>query len=72
MSKDVQFIVDNMGNKTSVIIPFSQWEKQNEKYNLLKKKLDVFIAIKEGIEEVRKARKSGKELKSLNEFLDDC
>jgi hypothetical protein len=71
MSRNLQYIVDDAGKKTSVIIPFEQWEKQRKKLDELQNKLDVFQTITEGVSEVKEARKKGKELKNLSDFLDE-
>ena len=43
MKNAMQYIVDDSGTKTSVIVPYSQWEKINADYDKLKKKFDVFL-----------------------------
>jgi hypothetical protein len=40
----MQFIVDNRGVKTSVIVPFDKWQKINVDYQKLQNKLKVFLA----------------------------
>jgi cell shape-determining protein MreC len=72
MRTNVQYVVDNSGNKTSVLIPFNQWENYTKKYQRLKGKLDVFKAISEGISEVKEERKKRKELQNLSDFLNEC
>jgi hypothetical protein len=69
MSRNLQYIVDDAGKKTSVIIPFGEWQKQRKKLDELQNKLDVFQTISEGVSEVKEARKKGKELKNLSDFL---
>tara|TARA_R110002096_G_scaffold128678_1_gene276956 strand:+ start:217 stop:435 length:219 start_codon:yes stop_codon:yes gene_type:complete len=72
MGRNVQYIVDDAGKKKSVIIPFEEWESQREKLEQLQSKLNVFRAITEGVSEMKDARKKGKELKNLSDFLDEC
>ncbi|MCF8465339.1 MAG: hypothetical protein K9G41_10880 [Flavobacteriales bacterium] len=72
MGRSVQYIVDDAGKKKSVIIPFEEWKKQRKKLDELQNKLDVFQTITEGVSEVKDARKKGKELKNLSDFLDEC
>jgi hypothetical protein len=72
MGRSVQYIVDDAGKKTSVIIPFDQWKKQREKLDKLQNKLDVFKTITEGVSEMKGAKNKGKELKDLSDFLDEC
>ena len=67
----MQYIVDNRGVKTSVIVPFEKWEKLNSDYLKLQKKIEVFQTIKESIEEIRLSKKNGKKLPTLSEFLNE-
>ncbi len=52
----MQYIVDNKGIKTSVIVPYDKWEKINEDYNKLQNKLKVFVAIQEGLREIKTSK----------------
>lgn len=67
----MQYIVDNKGIKTSVIIPFDKWEKINSDYHKLQKKLEVFLAIQDGLSEIKSAKKQGKKLQTLSDFLNE-
>ncbi|MBW8050287.1 MAG: hypothetical protein FVQ77_08105 [Cytophagales bacterium] len=69
MNQNVKYVIDESGNKTSVLVPVKEWKKLNENYEKLKNKLDVFKAIKDGIIEVKTARKKGIKLQSLSGFL---
>lgn len=69
MRNTLQYIVDDRGVKTSVIVPFNKWEKMNDDYHKLQKKLKVFTAIQEGLEEIKAAKKQGIELQTLSDFL---
>ncbi len=71
MSPNVQYVMDNMGNKTSMIIPFNEWNEFNLKYQKLLNKLRVMTGIKEGIREVKEAKAKGKKLQTLNDFLNE-
>lgn len=62
-------MIDEKGEKTSVLVPLKTWEKINEDYNKLQNKLMVLTGIKEGFNEVKEARKSGKKLQTLKDFL---
>lgn len=53
MDNATQYIVDNSGHKISVIVPFEIWEKLNNDYNQLQKKLEVFSAVSSGLKEVQ-------------------
>ncbi len=62
-------MIDENGDKTSVLVPLKTWEKLNQDYFKLQNKLKVLTGIKEGLNEVRNARNSGKELQTLKDFL---
>ena len=68
----MQYIVDDKGTKTSVIVPYDKWEKINSDYHKLQKKLAVFTAIREGLNEIKNAEKQGAKLLTLTEFLNEC
>ena len=69
MASTVKYMIDENGDKTSVLIPLKTWEKINRDYSKLQNKLKVLTGIKEGLNEVRDAKKSGKELQTLKDFL---
>ena len=71
MNLQIQYITDEKGKKQSVIIPFKQWEKFEGEYRLLVNKLEVMAGIQEGVQEVKYARKNGKKLQSLVDFLNE-
>ena len=71
MRNTMQYIIDDKGVKTSVIVPFAKWEKINEDYLKLQNKLKVFVAIREGVGEIKAAKKQGIELQTLSDFLDE-
>jgi len=71
MRNTLQYIVDDRGVKTSVIVPFDKWEKMNDDYHKLQNKLKVFIAIQEGLGEIKASKKQGKKLKTLYDFLNE-
>jgi len=67
----VRYIVDNRGVKTSVIVPYEEWEKINTDYKKLQKKLLIFSAIQDGMDELKIAKKQGKKLQTLSDFLNE-
>lgn len=62
-------MVDENGEKTSVLVPLKTWEKLNQDYFKLQNKLRVLTGIKEGFAEVNAAKKSGRKLQTLRDFL---
>ena len=71
MKNEVEYIVDNNGIKTSVIVPFDKWEKINVDYKNLRNKLEVFSAVQDGLVELKDAKREGKNLQTLSDFLNE-
>ena len=71
MEKALQYVIDEKGNKSSVLVSISTWDDLNGKYNKLLKKVQILTGIKKGLNEVIEARKSGKKLQTLKDFLDE-
>ncbi len=71
MATSLKYMVDENGDKTSVLVPLRTWQKLNENYAKLQNKLNVFTSIKNGIVEVEAAKKSGKKLQTLKDFLNE-
>jgi hypothetical protein len=69
MPNALKYIVDERGQKTSVLVPVKVWEDLNANYQKLQNKLNVFNDLKEGLQEVKSARKTGKKLQTLKDFL---
>jgi hypothetical protein len=69
MASALKYMVDEKGDKTSVLVPLKTWEKINQEYFNLQNKLKVLTGLKEGLREVKEARKSGKKLQTLKDFL---
>ncbi len=71
MGKELKYVVDKSGNRSSVLISISTWEDLNDKYNKLLKKVSTLTGIQKGLKEVKEARKSGKKLQTLKDFLNE-
>jgi hypothetical protein len=71
MKNTMQYIVDNRGVKTSVIVPFDKWQKVITDYQKLQNKLKVFLAIQEGLGEIKAAKNQGDKLQTLSDFLNE-
>ena len=69
MPNALKYIVDENGHKTSVLVPVKVWEDLNANYQKLQNKLNVFSSVKEGFKEVKSARKTGRKLQILKDFL---
>lgn len=69
MSSDLKYMINENGDKTSVLVPLKTWEKINQDYYKLQNKLKVLTGIKESLTEIRDAKKSGRKLQTLKDFL---
>jgi hypothetical protein len=69
MAHPVKYIVNENGQKTSVLVPLTTWTKINTDFTKLQNKLQVLLGIKSAFSEVKSAKKSGKELQTLKDFL---
>ncbi len=69
MASPVKYMVDEKGEKTSVLVPIKTWEKMQQDYSKLHNKLKVLTGIKQGLQEVKQAKKDGKQLQTLKDFL---
>ncbi len=69
MAGALKYMFDKNGDKTSVLVPIRTWEKITQEYTKLQNKLKVFTGITEGLSEIKDARKSGKKLQTLKDFL---
>jgi len=71
MPESLKYIVDESGQKTTVLVPVKMWEDLNTNYQKLQNKLHVFKSLGEGLDEVKQAKKTGKKLQTLKDFLLD-
>jgi hypothetical protein len=69
MASAVKYMVDENGDKTSVLVPIKTWAKINQDYAKLQNKLNVLVGLKNALSEVKEARRSGKKLQTLKSFL---
>ncbi len=66
-----RYIVDENGVKTSVIVPFHLWEKITSENKRLENKIEVLLAIKDGLSEIKRAGKEYQELQTLSDFVNE-
>lgn len=69
MPTTLKYIVDQSGQKTSVLVPVKMWEDLNTSYQKLQAKLDIFNSIQKGLQEVKMTKKTGSKLQTLKDFL---
>ncbi len=71
MPTALKYIIDEKGTTTSVLVPLKTWNKLNQDFSNLQKKMKVFSNIQNGWEEIKEAKKTGKKLQTLKDFLDE-
>ena len=71
MGNAIKYMIDENGQKTSVLVPLKTWEKINDDFSKLQNKLNILTGIQEGIAEVKSAKKKGRQLESLKDFLSE-
>ena len=69
MAGALKYMIDEKGDKTAVLVPLKTWERINQEYCKLQNKLNILTGLKDGFNEVKEARKSGKKLQTLKDFL---
>lgn len=62
-------MIDEKGDKTSIVVPLKKWQKINSDYLKLQNKLRVFLGIKNGFAEINDAKRAGKKMQTLKDFL---
>jgi hypothetical protein len=67
MENDVQYIIDEKGDKTSVIVPYKKWEEMLLSYKKLQNKVNVFQSIQNGFNEIK--TKDREDFQTLSEFF---
>ena len=71
MPTALKYMIDEKGTTTSVLVPLKTWNKLNQDFSNLQKKMKVFSNIQNGWEEIKEAKKTGKKLQTLKDFLNE-
>jgi hypothetical protein len=69
MPDTLKYIVNTNGHKSSVLVPVKVWEDLNNNYQKLQKKLNIFSNISDGLNEIKQAKKTGRKMQTLKDFL---
>ncbi|MBK9448889.1 MAG: hypothetical protein IPN95_05660 [Bacteroidetes bacterium] len=69
---DLNYITDATGKQIAVQIAMSDWLLFEKQFQEFKRKLVVLQGIKDALKEVDDAKKEGRELQSLKDFLSEC
>lgn len=71
MSNPIKYMVNDRGTRTSAIVPIRTWMKLNDEYKKLQKKLTFLTGLKGALQETSEAKKTGKKLQTLKDFLNE-
>ncbi len=71
MNGRIQIYIDEKGKRSSVLLPYEDWQNLKSRLNRLEKKLKVFTSIRDGMNEVAEAKRTDKKLQSLSAFIDE-
>lgn len=63
----VQFLTDQKGKKTGVVLSMKDWEKLQKELNTAQ----FYSEFRESAREIKAAKKGKKQLRDLNELLDE-
>jgi hypothetical protein len=68
MTYKVQYILDEKGEKSSVVLSIKQWELMQRKL----RKQEILLGLKSAFKEIKEAKEKGLKLQSLSDFIDEC
>ncbi len=69
---DLNYITDAAGKQIAVQIAMGDWLLFQKQYQEFTRKLEVLQGIKDALVEVEDAKKEGRDLQSLTDFLHEC
>lgn len=69
MSSPIKYMIDDSVTRTSAIVPIKTWMKINDDFKKLQKKLNLLVGLKGALQETKDAKKTGKKLQKLKDFL---
>ena len=72
MKSTVQYLTNEAGERTAVVVAYAEWEKLRLRQQQLRQKLHIMQGIRAGFQEVKEAKRTGRALPSLREFLRDA
>ncbi|SHJ60883.1 hypothetical protein SAMN02745146_3517 [Hymenobacter daecheongensis DSM 21074] len=71
MKNTVEYIANEAGQRTAVVVSYAEWEKMRQKLSRLQQKVRVLQGIRNGLREVKAAGERNEPLQSLQAFLDE-
>ena len=77
MTKNLQYLTDESGEKSAVVIPIEKWRELKNSFEGLEEaseeptKEEIFASIKQGLKEVELIKQGKMKGTPLNDFLDE-
>jgi hypothetical protein len=68
MTLKVEYILNEKGEKSSVVLSMAQWERMQQKL----RKQEILLGLKSAFSEIKDAKKKGVKLQTLSDFIDEC
>lgn len=68
MTLKVQYILNEKGEKSSVVLSIAQWERMQEKM----RKQEILLGLKTAFFEIKQSKKKGAKLQTLSDFINEC
>lgn len=69
---NVQYINNPQGVTQAVIIPIKEWQAYQAEFEKMKKYMDFYQSIEDGVHEAFQLHKSNKKARTLTDFLNEC
>lgn len=63
----IQYITDNKGHKTNVVVPYKEWEHLMQEIQ----KQKMLLGLKKAVSEIKVMKSGKKKLRSMEELLDE-
>jgi hypothetical protein len=72
MQKNIQYVMDQKGNKIAVQVPLDDWNKLLKDYKKLKQYHRLKRDLSEAFDEIKKIENGEIEPETLEDFLNEC
>ena len=66
---NISYLVDKEGKRIAVQISIDEWKKVVEEFKKIQKTNEILQGLKEAFLEVKQAKKEGRKLQTLEDFL---
>lgn len=71
MNNNLQYLTDESGNKTAVVVPYREWLALNKEHDRLKQLVKIKSNLKSAFVEFENLKNGKEKLITLSDFLDE-